>query len=310
MTQGKRIVFTGGSGKAGRHIIAELLKRGHKVLNLDLVPLPNPDGISLNTAVHTLKTDLTDSGQVFNALTSHFDFDDLEVGKPPGPPDVVIHFAAYPRILLVPDNKCYQTNVISTYNVIEAACKLGVPKIIIASSETVYGVCFGEGEVDFDHFPITEEDETIPMDSYGLSKVCGEQIARGFARRYGTDIYALRSTGIVEPHEYELDFPRYINLPGTRRRSAWSYMDARDLGQICGLCIEKNGLGFQVFNAANDTMISTEPTRVSLEKREPGVTITRELGEYESPLSNKKIRDVLGFKEEHNWRQYYTHTST
>ena len=43
MSTGKRIVFTGGSGKAGRHVIPELLMKGHRVLNLDLVPLDNPD---------------------------------------------------------------------------------------------------------------------------------------------------------------------------------------------------------------------------------------------------------------------------
>ena len=54
---GKRIVFTGGSGKAGRHCLDYLLSQGHEVLNLDLIPLDN-------TSVYTLKTDLTDSGQV------------------------------------------------------------------------------------------------------------------------------------------------------------------------------------------------------------------------------------------------------
>lgn len=56
-----RIIVTGGSGKTGGSVIAELLDAGHSVLNLDLMPLAHP-------AVHTLKTDLTDSGQVFNAL--------------------------------------------------------------------------------------------------------------------------------------------------------------------------------------------------------------------------------------------------
>ena len=54
---------------------------------------------------------------------------------PPHPPvpDAVIHFAAYARNMLVPDNETFRGNVLSTYNVIEAACKLGVKKIIIAS---------------------------------------------------------------------------------------------------------------------------------------------------------------------------------
>jgi len=64
---GKRILFTGGSGKAGRHAIPYLLEQGHKVLNIDLVPFPDP-----KADVYTLKADLTQSGQTFNALTSHF----------------------------------------------------------------------------------------------------------------------------------------------------------------------------------------------------------------------------------------------
>lgn len=81
-------VFTGGSGKAGRHVIPYLLSQGHKVLNLDLIPFPDP-----SVDVYTLKTDLTDSGQVFNALTSHFNMAGYESGPVPGRPDVVIHFA-------------------------------------------------------------------------------------------------------------------------------------------------------------------------------------------------------------------------
>ncbi len=161
---GKRIVFTGGSGKAGRWVIPELLKRGHQVLNLDLVPLNNPD-------VFDLKTDLTDSGQVFNALTTHFNFKGYEDRSVPKPPDVVIHFAAYARNMLVPDNECFRGNVLSTYNVIEAACKLGVKKIIIASSETTYGVCFAQGDTDYHSFPLGEDYDCDPMDTYATSKV-------------------------------------------------------------------------------------------------------------------------------------------
>ena len=60
----KNIVFTGGSGKAGKHVVHYLVEHGYNVLNLDTKPLDNPK-------VRTLITDITDSGQVFNALTQH-----------------------------------------------------------------------------------------------------------------------------------------------------------------------------------------------------------------------------------------------
>jgi hypothetical protein len=41
-----------------------------------------------------------------------------------------------------------------------------------------------------------------------------------------------------------------------------------------------------------------------LKKWCPNTPITRPLGEFEAPLSNRKAREVLGFSEEHNWRKY------
>jgi nucleoside-diphosphate-sugar epimerase len=205
----------------------------------------------------------------------------------------------------VPDNECFRGNVLSTYNVIEAASKLGVKKIMIASSETTYGVCFSEGNTDYHSFPLEEDYDVDPMDSYALSKLCGERTARTFARRYGIDIYVLRIGNVIEPHEYARDFPQHVGRPETRYRNAWSYIDARDLGQICDLAIQKSGLGFEIFNATNDTITTTVPTKEFLQQTCPQIPITREMGEWEAPLSNRKIREVLGFKEEHNWRKYY-----
>lgn len=293
---GRRIVFTGGSGKAGRHAIPYLIDQGYEVLNLDLVPLDHP-------GVPTLNVDLTDSGQVFNALSMHFDFKGLETGQGPAPLDAVVHFAAVPRILLRPDNTTFQANVTSTYNVIEAAMKLGIRKVIIASSETTYGVCFAEGDKDYHSFPLTEDYDVDPMDSYGLSKVVNEKTARAFAMRFGADIYALRIGNVISPEDYSL-FPAFLADPPSRKRNAWSYIDARDLGQIVHRALETDGLGFQVFNAVNDTITAREPTRDFLGRWAPGTPVTGDLGEHQAPISNRKIREVLGFVEEHNWRRY------
>jgi UDP-glucose 4-epimerase len=292
----KRIVFTGGTGKAGRHVVPYLVERGHEVLNVDLVPLDHP-------GVNTLIADVCDSGQVFDALSMHFGFDGYETGKGPAPIDAVVHFAAIPRVLIKPDNETFRVNTISTYNVIAAAVKLGIRKIVIASSETTYGVCFAEGDKDFHSFPLEEDYDIDPMDSYGLSKVLNEKTARAFAMRSGADIYALRIGNVIEPHEYGM-FPKFLANPPSRKRNAWSYIDARDLGQIVHLCLEKDGLGFQVFNAVNDTITANMPTMEFLAKYSPEVPITREIPGFGAPLSNRKAREVLGFTEEHDWRKY------
>ena len=294
----KRIMFTGGSGKAGRYVVQHLVEHGYQVLNLDLRRLDN-------VKVRTLITDITDSGQVFNALSSYMGVHEFDASLRPQPVDAVVHFAAIPRIMIVPDNELFRVNVMGTYNVIEAAVKLGVKKIVIASSETTYGVIFAEEPRDPAYFPLDEEYDVDPMDSYALSKVVNEKTARAFALRSGADIYALRIGNVIEPHEYAAFLPSWKADPAFRKKIAWSYIDARDLGEITRLCIERDGLGFQLFNAANDDTSADLPTRELLRRFYPNVPVKRELGEFETLLSNRKIRDVLGFRQAHSWRQQH-----
>ncbi|ESY19931.1 MULTISPECIES: NAD(P)-dependent oxidoreductase [unclassified Mesorhizobium] len=292
----KRIMFTGGSGKAGRHVVQYLIEQGCQVLNIDTKPLDNPK-------VRTLITDITDSGQVFNALSSYMGLHEFDPSLRPQPVDAVVHFAAIPRIMITTDNEAFRINAMGTYNVIEAAVKLGIPKVVIASSETTYGVVFANEPRDPKYFPLDEEYDVDPMDSYALSKVVNEHTARAFAQRNGTDIYALRIGNVIEPHEYSL-FPKWFADPGFRKRIAWSYVDARDLGQITLRAVETDGLGFQVFNAANDDTSSDLPTAELLKRFYPDVPVKADLGEYETLLSNRKARDMLGFRPEHSWRKY------
>lgn len=294
-----RIVVTGGSGKAGQFIISELLDAGHTILNLDLMTLDHP-------AVHTLKTDMADSGQVFNALSGQWALrEPFPEGLPPRP-DAVIHMAGIARNMLVPDNETFRSNTLGTYNIIEAACKLGISKIVIASSVTVYGVAFAQGDADYTSFPIDEDQDVNPTDTYAIAKLCGERVARGFAARFGTDIYILRIGGVIEPDEYNQEiFYSYVHEPEQWKVHGWSYTDARDLGGMCEAALQTSGLGFQVFNATNDTITNLSRTEEFLRSHFPNTPITRALEEFEAPVSNAKIKRLLGFKEKHPWKKYF-----
>lgn len=290
-----RILFTGGSGKAGRHVVPYLLAKGHRVVNADLVPL-DCDGVD------NLTVDITDSGQMFNALTSYANFDELEPGTGVPKFDAVVHFAAVPRILLKPDNETYRVNTIGTYNVLEAAVKLGIKKVIFASSETTYGVCFADGERKPAYLPVDEEHPVIPEDSYAMSKVVNEVTARSFQRRSGFDIYGIRINNVIEPHEYAANFPDYFKDPDLRRRNIFAYIDARDLGQMVDLMLRTDGLGFEIFNASNDNHSVNLSTKELIGRYYQGVEIKRDMGEEETVYSNAKAKDMLGFAPVHNWR--------
>lgn len=70
------------------------------------------------------------------------------------------------------------------------------------------------------------------------------------------------------------------------------------------LCLEKDGLGYQIFNAGNDHNGASLPSQELASTFFPDVPLSRELGEYGALFSNRKIREVLGFSEQHNWRKY------
>ena len=266
------------------------------MLNLDLVP-------SKIEGAFDMTADLTDAGQIFSALTGIVGFDDFDQGQGVPKFDAVIHFAAIPRIQLRPDPECYRINTSSTYNVLEAAVKLGVPKILFASSETTYAVCFADGVVKPQYIPVDEEHPTVPHDAYAMSKVCNEVCGQCFHARSGADIYALRINNVIEPHEYADFAPQWRSNAACRRRNIFAYIDTRDLSHFVDRALAKDGLGYQVFNVANsDSSVGLRSADVIAEFYSD-VPQKREVGEYETFYSIDKARELLGFAPESRWRE-------
>ncbi len=290
-----RILFTGGSGKAGHHVAPYLASRGHQVTNADLTPLDHPD-------VADLRVDLTDAGQVYSAMAGLATMAELELPDKPSY-DAVVHFAAVPRILLVPDATTYATNVLSTYHVLEAATRLGVGKVVFASSETTYGICFAQGERQPLYVPVDEDHPTVPEDSYAMSKVANEVTARSFQARSGADVYGLRINNVIEPHEYAELFPPFLEDPSLRRRNVFAYIDVRDLGTMVERCLETDGLGYEVFNVANADMSVAATTDEVRERFYDGVECRRDMGRDETFYAIDKARELLGWEPRHSWRE-------
>jgi nucleoside-diphosphate-sugar epimerase len=235
-------------------------------------------------------------------MSQFVDTSELDVGTGIPVYDAVVHFAAIPRVMIGTDAECFRQNTLTTYNVIEAAAKMGIRKVIFASSETTYAVCFADGELKPDFVPIDETHATVPHDSYAMSKVCNEMTARSFQARTGADVYGLRINNVIEPHEYADMFPNFIKDPALRRRNIFAYIDARDLGHMVDCCLRTDGLGYQVFNVSNDdTSVDITSDQV-IARFYQGVEVRGEMGLNETFFSNKKAKNLVGFKPAHSWR--------
>jgi len=290
-----RILVTGGAGKAGRHVISHLIACGHRVLNVDLAPCAVP-------GVFNRIADITDAGHMHDVMRSYADFDELGMGQGMPGFDAVIHFAAIARIMIVPDCECYRVNTIGTYNVIDAAIRAGVKKVLFASSETTYGICFSDVNRQPDYLPLDEDHPTLPEDSYAMSKVANEVTAKSFQRRSGIDIYGLRLNNVIAPEEYAEMFPGFIADPAQRLRNFFSYIDTGDLGHFIDRALATGGLGYEVFNVSSAGH-SVDMTSAELIAEFYGnVELRGEIADRETFYSNAKARKLLGYAPAHDWR--------
>ena len=174
-----KILVTGGSGKAGRWVVAEFLQHSYEVISCDTRP---------STQVHTVRADLTDLGQAFGVLE----------GK-----DAVVHLAAIPWPGEHTPEVVFHNNVMSTFNVLQAACVLGIRRIVLAGSESSLGFPFAFRPITPQYLPIDEEHPLLAQDAYGLGKMTGELLADGFARREPElSIVTLRFSYIIPPDDY------------------------------------------------------------------------------------------------------------
>ncbi|MFP4114186.1 MAG: NAD-dependent epimerase/dehydratase family protein [Spirochaetota bacterium] len=278
----KRVVITGGSGLLGPWVVREFVDAGYDVLNVD-VTRPKEE------LCHTMIADLSDLGQVVEVFAGA---------------EAVVHVAAIPRVGIRSDHLTFAMNAVSTYNVLEACYLLGIGKAVITSSESSYGLVFPKHPIEPKYVPIDEDHPQLPQDAYGLSKVTNELTANSFHRRCGMQVVAFRMGHVVTPERYSM-FPGFFHDPEQRKEIVWSYIDARDAGTAYRLAVETDGLGSVAMNIANDET-SMDMTNGELMKAAyPNVTDIRVPRDgYDTLLSNKRAKELLGWQPKHRWREH------
>lgn len=285
----KRILVTGGTGKLGKVCVQDLLAHGYDVFVVD-VEAP-AEGIP-----HII-ADLSDFGQTLDALSS-VSFD-IHAGVGPRAFDAIVHLAAFPTPRQYPDAHLFQNNIMGTYNVFEAARRLGIHHVVWASSETTLGEPFDGRE------PYAPVDEDYPLrakSAYALAKVLMEDMARQFVLQTpDMKLVGLRFSNVMEPQDYA-KFPAYDHDPEERKWNMWAYIDARDGAQAIRKAIEWEATGMHAFIIANaDTVMSKSSTELMRDYL-PQVPVRKALSEHETLLSIEKARRVLGYEPAFSWR--------
>ena len=279
----QRVVVTGGSGKLGRAVVADLLRHDWSVVNVDQSPPPPDQGCP------HIRIDLTDFGQTVEALTT----------TPSDGVDAVVHLAAIPAPGITSNAATFANNAPSTYNVFSAARLAGIRNVVWASSETVLGLPFDSPPP---YLPVDENYPPRPESTYSLVKTLEELMAVQFCRwDPRLKMVGLRFSNVMTPDDYA-GFAQFQQDPVLRKWNLWSYIDARDGAQAVRRALLWETTGTEVFIIANADSVMNESSASLAAKVFPAVEVRKELGEHETLLSIDKARRILGYEPQFSWR--------
>jgi len=176
-----RYLVTGGAGFIGSHLVEALVERGEHVRVLDDFSTGRRENLSaVAEHIELLKGDVTDPETVERAMAAC---------------DYVLHLAAIASVeaSLKEPQRTHRINVGGTLNVLEAARRIRVRRVVFASTTALYG--------DHTALPLREELPPHPLSPYAASKVAGEAYCRAFHASYGLPTVALRFFNVYGPRQ-------------------------------------------------------------------------------------------------------------
>ena len=188
----------------------------------------------------------------------------------------------------------------STYAVFSAAARLGIKRVVWASSETTLGLPFDRVP---DYAPV-DEAHMYPETSYALSKVLGEEMARQFSRWHGMTILGLRFSNVMVRRDYE-KFPGYWDDPNLRKWNLWGYVDESHVNLSVRLALEAELTGADSFIIAAADTVMKRPSRELMTEVFPSVPVADAVAGFDTLLGIDKARSVLGYEPEFSWRELF-----
>ena len=283
-----KVLITGAHGKVGRAATQALLDAGHDVLATDLTR-PGFERRAEGTARYQM-ADLTDAGQAFAVVRGM---------------DAVVHVAAIPEPTGNPAHVVFQTNLMATFNVLEAAVRFGVKRFVNISSETVPGFFFPEREFLPDYAPVDEEHPAHPQDPYALSKHFGEQLMTAAVERSDIRCISIRPSWVQNEGNYEQNLGPQVRDAAVLSPNLWSYIDAYDLADAIVLATESGLPGHEVFYIASPDNVGGRDFAEILRRYYGDKIELRPTSRPDaSGITSEKAQRMLGWTPKRSWRDY------
>ncbi|MCW2706660.1 MAG: epimerase, partial [Frankiales bacterium] len=275
-----RVLLTGALGKVGRATSAALLAAGHKVTGVDVArptfdrPLPGE--------ARYQQADLTDAGDAYALVRGY---------------DAVVHGAAIPEPTQNPPHTVFHNNLMSTFNLLEAAVRWGVPRFVNISSETVPGFFFPERPDLPDYVPVDEEHPVRPQDPYALSKSFGEQLMDAAVRRSDIRCISIRPSWVQTPDNYERNLGPLVRDRSEKTAGLWAYIDVEDLADAIVLAVQSDLPGHEVFYIASPDNAGGRDLAAAVREHYGDKIEIRELARADaSSISCAKAERLLGYR--------------
>lgn len=279
MPEFNKVVVTGGAGLLGTHVMNRM-SGSAQLTSIDM-KVPVEENVGFGQYVEASITD-------YDAMKSTF------AGQ-----DAVIHLAAIPNPREAAAEEIFRNNVQGAWTVFQAAEDAGVKRVVVASSDSVFGLSYNPPDWPPQFLPVDESHPTRPSEVYSLSKKVTETIAESFAARRNMDVLAIRPCHILFPRGY----PEIVSRgEDVENYHFWAWVDPEDVAQAFDQAVRADGIDrFEIFTIAAGEGLNTLPTLEVARERWGKLPEVRHPELYRmnptaSILDISKARERLGYE--------------
>lgn len=293
-----KVLITGASGKLGAYVIRSLAQ-DHELV---LMSRSRPSAEFSRWA--WVQGDLASFEDCRRAVAG---VDAIQhIGAQPWPTD---HPAMGDRVAQegLPFDATFQSNMVGTYYLMQAAVEAGVGTVVMAGSNCALGHGFRISDTPFpiDFLPINETHATYPEDSYSFTKRAAEDLLASFSRAYGIRTYVTRIAGVT-PHERRLQMAAEAKPAEAWNPWFYCWVGSEDVAEAHRLLMEAAPdlpVHDVYFLNADDTT-ALEPTRELVDRLNSELSpLAAKLDGHQSLLSNEKLKRAVGWRHCTSWRR-------